>query len=99
MSVQTLELEEMNAEQGAGEKILDGNYEIVKDVQVKLEVIVGDIEMSVEELFALQRDSVVPINKLVSEPLSIMLNGKLVAQGNLVAADDNFGIRITQINQ
>jgi len=62
-----------------------------------LEVIVGECSMSVAELFDLRESSVVKLDREAQAPVDVLLDGKRVARGTLVAVDDNFGVRITEI--
>ena len=77
--------------------LLNGNIDVIKNVKIRLEVVVGEAELPVSELFALTRDSVVALSKDVNSPVDLMLDGRVVARGNLVAVGDNFGVRITEV--
>jgi flagellar motor switch protein FliN/FliY len=79
-----------------GSNLIDQNssIDLVKNVQVSMDVVVGKAELSVGELFDLKDGSVIDIDRDASEPLDLMLDGKVVAKGYLVAAGDNFGIQI-----
>jgi flagellar motor switch protein FliN/FliY len=76
----------------------EGNLDIVKDVKVTLEVRVGEADMTVDEFMNLGKGSVVRMSHSVTTPVDILLDGKIVARGHLVAADDNFGVQITQLS-
>ena len=97
MSIQSIELSELEKKGSDGKALLDDNLELIKDVKVSLQVLLGEAELQVEELFNLSQDSVVKLDRDISAPVDILLNGKLFARGKLVAADDNFGVQITQI--
>lgn len=97
MSIQSIELSELEKKGSDGKALLDDNLELIKDVKVSLQVLLGEAELQVEELFNLSQDSVVKLDRDISAPIDILLNGKLFARGKLVAADDNFGVQITQI--
>jgi flagellar motor switch protein FliN/FliY len=58
---------------------------------------VGSCELTVRELFELQANSVVPLDKATKEPVDVLLDNKVIARGHLVAVDDSFGVRITEI--
>ena len=79
-----------------GNNLIDpsNSIDLIKNVQVSLDVIVGEAKISVGELFGLKDGSVVSIDRDASEPLDLVLDGKVVAKGYLVAAGDNFGIQI-----
>lgn len=96
MSIDSIELSELEAGAG-GKSLLGDNLELIKDVKVSIQVMLGEAELPVEELFALGQDSVVKLDREITAPVDILLNGKVIARGKLVAADDNFGVQITQI--
>ena len=98
MAVQKIELSELDQGASTGSPVLNGNYDVIKNVKVKLQVFVGEAELSVAELFALKHDSVIQLDRVVSSPVDVLLDGKCVARGELVAADDNFGLRVMEIN-
>jgi flagellar motor switch protein FliN/FliY len=75
-----------------------GNLDIIRNVKVKVEVRVGEAELTVDELLNLGRDSIVQLKRLAMEPVDLLIDGKVVARGQLVAAEDNFGIRITELD-
>lgn len=81
----------------AGARLLDGNLGLISNVKVRLEVVVGDTEISVSDLFALQKGSVVEMEQAHHAPLTLRLDGRPVALGSLVVVGDKFGIQITDI--
>lgn len=74
-----------------------GNIDLIKDVRVKVTVSVGQAELTVAELFALKDDSVVELQASTTDPVEILLDGKVIARGTLVAVGDRFGVGITEI--
>ncbi|MDH5325980.1 MAG: FliM/FliN family flagellar motor switch protein [Gammaproteobacteria bacterium] len=97
MAVESIELAELKKEKLNGKKVVDNHLDLIKNVKVKLEVFVGDTELSVGELMDLKENQTIALNTDVSAPLDIVLDGKVVARGALAAVGDNFGIRITEI--
>lgn len=81
----------------AGPGVLSINASIFKDVHVQLQAKLGQARMSVEELLALKAGSVVKLDLLMSEPIELRLNESLIARGEIVAVDDNFGVRIIEV--
>jgi flagellar motor switch protein FliN/FliY len=71
--------------------------DLIRNVKVRLSVSVGSCELTVRELFELQANSVVPLDKATKEPVDVLLDNKVIARGHLVAVDDSFGVRITEI--
>jgi flagellar motor switch protein FliN/FliY len=70
---------------------------VMKNVQVALRAKLGDVEMSVEELLALKAGAILKLNRPLGEPVDLYLNDALVARGEIVAVDDNFGIRLLEV--
>ena len=76
---------------------LPKDISLIGHVQVAMTAQIGTVSMSVERLFALAAGDVVKMEELLESPLTLMLNGKPVARGELVAVDDHFGIRILEV--
>jgi len=70
---------------------------LVGHVEVSLTAQVGTISMPIERLFGLQNGDVVSMNELLDAPLTLLLNGRPVARGELLAVDDHFGVRILEL--
>ncbi|MCC6465564.1 MAG: flagellar motor switch protein FliN [Planctomycetes bacterium] len=70
---------------------------LVENVNVKVQVLLGRAKLTVEEILRLIQGSVVELDKLAGEPLDILVNDKLVAQGEVLVLNENFCIRVTDI--
>ncbi|CAI0750580.1 flagellar motor switch protein FliN [Serratia proteamaculans] len=81
--------------QEAGGSLQD--IDLILDIPVKLTVELGRTKMTIKELLRLSQGSVVALDGLAGEPLDIMINGYLIAQGEVVVVADKFGVRITDI--
>jgi len=75
------------------EKILNR----LMDIPLKVEVVVGETTVQIKELINFGPGSVVELNKEITEPVDIKVNGKLIAKGELVVVGERFGVRITEI--
>ncbi|HCX64799.1 MAG TPA: flagellar motor switch phosphatase FliY, partial [Eubacteriaceae bacterium] len=73
------------------------NLDLIMDVPLEFSVVLGKTQRTIQDVLALGAGSVVELNKLADEPLEIYVNGKLIAHGEVVVINENFGIRITQI--
>lgn len=73
------------------------NIDMVRDIQVMLTVELGRTSMLIQDILELTPGRVVELDKLAGEPLDVLVNGKLLARGEVVVVDDRFGIRITSI--
>lgn len=81
----------------AGPPLLSLDAAILRDVKVSLAIRLGEASLTVEELLELRSGSVVKLDRLLTEPIDLQLNGAVVARGEIVAVDDNFGVRILEI--
>ena len=70
---------------------------MIRDIEVQLSVELGRTNMLIEEVMALTPGQVIELDKLAGESLDILVNNKLLARGEVVVVDDNFGVRITTI--
>jgi flagellar motor switch protein FliN/FliY len=73
------------------------DLDLILDIPVKMTVELGRTKMTIKELLRLSQGSVVTLEGLAGEPLDILINGYLIAQGEVVVISDKFGIRITDI--
>ncbi len=96
-TVQSIELAEFGGADSPGRSLFGENLDLIRNVKVRLAVSVGGCELSVKELFALKQNSVLSLDKNTRDLVEITLDGKVIARGTLVAVDDNFGVRISEI--
>lgn len=78
-------------------EIGDSNISLLLDVALDATIELGKTQMTIEDILRLTRGSVIELDKLASEPVEFLVNGKPIARGEVVVIDDNFGIRITEI--
>lgn len=71
--------------------------EFLKDVDVRLTVELGRTEMKLKDVLSLTEESVVLLDRLTDELLDVMVNGKLIARGEVVAQGERFGLRIVEL--
>jgi len=74
-----------------------GSMDLLFDVDMDLSVELGRTSLPVREILQLGPGSIVELDKLAGEPADIMVNGKLIAKGEVVVVDENFGVRVTEI--
>tara|TARA_B100000131_G_scaffold200784_1_gene192988 strand:- start:601 stop:1050 length:450 start_codon:yes stop_codon:yes gene_type:complete len=67
------------------------------NIPVKVSVELGRSTVSLKEIFEFSEGSIVELDRLVGEPLDLVVNGQIVAKGEVVAIDNNFGLRIKSI--
>jgi flagellar motor switch protein FliN/FliY len=73
------------------------NIELLMDVDLPIAIELGRTKMSIADILALGPGSVVELNKLAGEPVDLLVNQRVVARGEVVVVDENFGLRITQL--
>jgi flagellar motor switch protein FliN/FliY len=73
------------------------NIDLLMDVDLPVAIELGRTKMAIQEILALGPGSVVELNKLAGEPVDLLVNNKVVAKGEVVVIDENFGLRITQL--
>jgi flagellar motor switch protein FliN/FliY len=72
-------------------------YDFLKDVDVRLSVELGRTDMKLRDILALGEDSIVMLERLTDELLDVMVNGKAIAKGEIVAQGGRFGLRIVEM--
>jgi len=75
----------------------DVNLEMILDLNVNLAMEVGRTKISIRNLLQLSQGSVVELDRFAGEPLDVMVNGTLVAHGEVVVVNEKFGIRLTDV--
>ena len=73
------------------------NLDMILDIPVNLTVELGRTKIAIRNLLQLAQGSVVELDGLAGEPMNVLVNGTLVAQGEVVVVNDKFGIRLTDI--
>ena len=73
------------------------NMGLVRDIQLNLSVELGRSEITIKDVLELARGSVIELDRIAGEPVDLLANGKLIAKGEVVVIEDNFGFRVTQI--
>lgn len=72
-------------------------YGLIQEIDVRLTVELGRKNLPLRDILALGENSVVELDRLTDEPLDIMVNGRLIARGEVVAQGNRFAIRILEL--
>lgn len=82
-----------------GSKITDKTpeLEVILDIPVSISMEVGRTQIPIRNLLQLNQGSVVELDRLAGEPLDVLVNGTLIAHGEVVMVNDKFGIRLTDV--
>ena len=94
MPLKELEAEDSRSVPEGGGEI---NLDALLDVQVTLSVEIGRSRLPIKDLIALNQGSVVELDREMDEPLDLMVNGTLIARGEVVVVDGQFGLRLVDI--
>ncbi len=86
-----------NAPTAAAQPVNGPDLELILDVPVEVIVELGRARMLVAEVLQLHPGAVVELSKTAGEPVDLVVGGKVIARGEVVVVDENFGIRITDI--
>lgn len=73
------------------------NLDILMDVKLQLTVELGRAVLPIKKVLELTKGSIIELEKVAGEPVELYANGKLIANGEVVVIEDNFGLRITSI--
>ena len=73
------------------------NLDLLLDVSLRVSVELGRTDLAIKDVLALGPGSVVELDKLAGEPVDILVNDRLIAKGEVVVVDENFGVRVTDI--
>jgi len=86
------------ARRGEGAAALRGGLDMLHDVEMEVSAELGRTRMSVRELLSLSPGAIVELDRAAGSPADLLVNGRLIASGEVVVIDENFGLRITEIN-
>ena len=86
-----------NASSNASSEVPIRDINMVLDIPVQLSVELGRTKVSIKHILQLGQGSVVELDALAGEPMDVLVNGYLIAQGEVVVVNDKFGIRLTDV--
>jgi flagellar motor switch protein FliN/FliY len=75
----------------------DPKLEVILDIPVTLSMEVGNTDISIRNLLQLSQGSVVELDRVAGEPLDVLVNGTLIAHGEVVVVNERYGIRLTDV--
>ena len=96
VSVQTPQFPQF-APQGAVDPNQNGNMDLLMGVSLNVSVEIGRTKRKIKDIVDFGQGTVIELNKQAGAPVDIVVNGQLLARGDVVVIDDNFGVRITEI--
>jgi len=78
-------------------KKIELNIDNLLDISVEISVEIGRTKMSIGELLAMSKGSIIELNKLAGESVEVYVNEKLLGKGEIVVANERLGVRVTEI--
>ena len=98
-SAQSVELDEFDTAVAASPDSSEGtpDLDVVLDIPVSISMEVGRTSISIRNLLQLNQGSVIELDRLAGEPLDVLVNGTLIAHGEVVVVNEKFGIRMTDV--
>ena len=87
-------------EEAVGEMVGDGaspDLDVILDIPVTISMEVGNTQIPIRNLLQLNQGSVIELDRLAGEPLDVLVNGTLIAHGEVVMVNEKFGIRLTDV--
>jgi flagellar motor switch protein FliN/FliY len=78
-------------------KVSAENLRVLENIEVQLTVEVGSAEIRIRDLLRLNEGSVIELDRLAGDPLDILVNGTMIAKGEIVMVGERFGVRFTEI--
>ncbi|MDG6777643.1 flagellar motor switch protein FliN [Thiomicrorhabdus sp. zzn3] len=92
---QTSTLDELSASRGDSSEKVD--LDVLLDIPVTLQLEIGRTKVSIRNLLSYTQGSVIEMDRLAGEPLDLLVNGTLIAHGEVVVINDKFGVRLTDV--
>ena len=95
--VAPIDLEEVASKEIVGNSLIERNLAMLGHVKVRLDVLMGGAEITVDKLFSLAKGESIELDTDLDAPVALLLDGKPIARGHLMAAGDSFGLKISEI--
>ena len=74
-----------------------GNLDLLRDVGLRVTVELGRTQLPIRQVLPLGPGSIVELDRLAGEPVDVLVNGVLIARGEVVVVDEKFGVRVTEV--
>ncbi|MDR0383560.1 MAG: flagellar motor switch protein FliN [Spirochaetaceae bacterium] len=94
LNMRPVQFPDLNNQSGAREQ---GNIGLLMDVFMEMTVELGRTKKLIKEILTMGEGTIIELDKLAGEPVDILVNHKLIAKGEVVVIDENFGVRVTEI--
>jgi flagellar motor switch protein FliN len=98
VEIQPADFEEFDKSNSISDK-KDHKIDMLIDLSLPVSIELGKTSMMIKDILELERGSIIEFDKMASEPVDILINGKKMAEGEVVVIDKHFGIRITSLTE
>lgn len=95
--VQNVQLPQFGKSNPNGDPVLGGNADLLMNVPLDVSIEIGQTRRKIKDIMSFAQGTVIELEKQAGAPVDIVVNGQLIAHGDVVVIDDNFGVRITEI--
>lgn len=95
--VETHQMDELSKGDSNSGSIEDVKLDAILDIPVHISMEIGRTQISIRNLLKLNQGSVVELDRLAGEPMDVLVNGTLIARGEVVVVNEKFGLRLTDI--
>ncbi|HBI40361.1 MAG TPA: flagellar motor switch protein [Tenacibaculum sp.] len=96
-ALKDIELSPVLDTDASGIPLVDKSFELIKNIEIQLSIRIGEATTTVDDLYSYSEGSLVKLDKETNDFVDVLYQGKVVARGELVAIDDNFGVKIQQV--
>jgi flagellar motor switch protein FliN/FliY len=97
LETQQIELPELDAGPGQGAPVIAARQAIFDSIAVNVQVVLGQAGTTLGELLDLKPAATLKLDRLVHQPVDLVLNGTVIGRGELIAIDEHFGVRLTEV--
>lgn len=97
VDIDAINLQELSEDASTGVSVNNPELDVILDIPVSISMEVGSTSITIRNLLQLNQGSVIELDRLAGEPLDVLVNGTLIAHGEVVVVNEKFGIRMTDV--
>lgn len=97
VNIQNGQFPDFSKQTSSAAKSLNGNMDILMDVPLNVSIEIGKTKKKMKEILEFGQGTIIALDKQAGAPVDVVVNGQLIARGDVVVIDDNFGVRITEV--
>lgn len=97
VDIDAINLQELSEDSSAAVSVNNPELDVILDIPVSISMEVGSTSITIRNLLQLNQGSVIELDRLAGEPLDVLVNGTLIAHGEVVVVNEKFGIRMTDV--